>query len=346
MAGPRPPRDRPRLSTVFVSDRPPGGRSVLREAATDGPRISAQGRCDMITLTRLSGSRVRAELRPGRAHRRHPRHGDHPRRRQEVRRLGVPRGHRRPRSSTTAARSSRLSTRGSASPSAPARAPRPRSTSRRASLAHRRAAPRGALMDPAPAIGIGLGFVVVVDGQRARGRQPDEPAAAAADAARLRHHDPGHASPAAPWPTPSTCRRLAQARLHRQGRPRAPTSSPTVVALAERARREGLLALEDGRRRRRRRRSSSRASRWPSTAPTPRSCATSSRREVHAKRSRGQAGGQVLRRRRRLRPDDRHHRHRDGPGARAGEPRQARGARPPDRRRRSSPPCGASPPPT
>ena len=59
---------------------------------------------------------------------------------------------------------------------------------------------------------------------------------------------------------------------------------PTVVALAEKARREGLLALED-QLARSTTRSWSRASRWPSTAPTPRSCATSSRPRSHAKKA-------------------------------------------------------------
>ena len=69
-------------------------------------------------------------------------------------------------------------------------------------------------------------------------------------------------------------------------RPRPATLVPTVVALAEKARREGLLALEDGADARSTTPSWSRASPWPSTAPTPRSSATSSRPRCTPRRPR------------------------------------------------------------
>ena len=229
-------------------------------------------------------------------------------------------------------------------PTAPAGAPRPPAWPRRA---RRTPAPQrrgGVLMDPATLIGVVVGLVIIVVANMLEGGNPASLLLLPADAAGVRRHAHGDHR-----------RRHAQ---RRQGRRRRPSSTPsparsqpagdvvpTVVALAEKARREGLLALEDALKDHRRpvpgqgRHHGHRRHRPRGGARHPRGRAV---RQAVAR----QALREVLRRRRRLRAHHRHHRHRHGPGARAGEPGPARGARPPDRRRRSSRPCGASCRPT
>ena len=131
-------------------------------------------------------------------------------------------------------------------------------------------------MDPAPAIGIGLGLRRRHHGQRDGGRQPDEPAARSRRCCSSSAPRSWSASPAAPWTTPRTCPRSLKRAFtgkvdpgvgddprHRHPRRAGPPRGPA---------RPGGVG-----RPRSRTRSSSRASRWRSTAPTPRSCATSSR---------------------------------------------------------------------
>ena len=75
-------------------------------------------------------------------------------------------------------------------------------------------------------------------------------------------------------------------RCCRPRRRRPPTRIvDAVVRLAEKARREGLLALEDAGQGHRRPVPQARACSWPSTAPTPRSCATILEAEIDAKKA-------------------------------------------------------------
>ena len=111
--------------------------------------------------------------------------------------------------------------------------------------------------------------------------------------------------------------------VHRQG---AGTPTPPVgqlVELAEQARRNGLLALEE----------TARSVEDPFLkqgvemlvdGTEPHELRDILEAKVDAKRAQRQGARQALRRHGRLRPDDRHHRHRAVPGARAREPRQAR----------------------
>ena len=134
-------------------------------------------------------------------------------------------------------------------------------------------------------------------------------------------------------------------RLLQAGAP-APRCTPaddaidTLVSLAERARREGLLALEDAvkdvddpflKR----------GLQLAIDGTDPEELRDILEAEIAAKKQGRQGRRQVLHRHGRLRPDDRHHRHRHRPGPRAGEPRRARDARPPRSPARSSRPCGA-----
>ena len=159
-------------------------------------------------------------------------------------------------------------------------------------------------------------------GERDGGRQPDEPPADRPDPARLRHH-----------------RARDDGRRHDEGRQdgrrarlkRAFTGNaasaeeliPAVVDLAERARREGLLALEDAVKGRRRR-VPAQGRHDGHRRHRPRGAPRDPRVRGLRQAGRRQAGREVLRRRRRLRADHRHHRHRHGPGARAREPGRAR----------------------
>ena len=106
---------------------------------------------------------------------------------------------------------------------------------------------------------------------------------------------------------------------------------PTVVSLAEKARKEGLLALED-------------ALKdiddpflvkgvtMAIDGTDPEELRDILEAELYAKKAHDKHSAKFFADAGALRPDHRHHRHRHGPGARAREPGQARGARPPDRR--------------
>ena len=132
----------------------------------------------------------------------------------------------------------------------------------------------------------------------------------------------------------------AQDGVHRPRPSRRRASCPTVVTLADKARREGLLALEDYAQRTSTTRSWSSGVTMAVDGTDPEELREILEAEVHAKKADDQAVREVLQRHRRLRADHRHHRHRHGPGARAGEPRRAREARPPDRRRVRRDPVG------
>ena len=289
------------------------------------------------------GLRVRPELRPDRAHRRDAGHGHHPGRRHEVRRRRVARRRRhRVRAHRGEVIALSAAVAATPRPCAPSRSPRPARARPRTSPRRRTARTstrREALMDPATLIGVGRRLRRHRRRQHARGRQPDEPAPAAAAAARLRHHAADRHGRRHAWPTPSApCAALkraftgkVRAGRRRGARPssRWPRRPAARACWPWRTRSQDIddpflvKGVHAGHRRHR-----------------PRGGARHPRGPRSRQARRGQAGREVLRRRGRLRPDDRHHRHRHGPGPRAGEPRRAGGARPPDRRRVRRDPVG------
>ena len=227
----------------------------------------------MILVTRLNGAGVRPEPGPDRACRLHARHRHHPGGRHQVRhrrvrarvhragaRTTAPRSSPR-RSASTPARSTSTST-GPTTPSTRRR--RPRSSSCTGGTAdgsghphRRRRRLRHRLRRPDPG-----------------GRQPGLDHADPAAAAGLRRHASAPAWPAASSRTPSGS--SASSRRRSLAKVTPPTELvDDVVELAERARREGLLALEDAVKDGRAPVPASAAWSWPSTAPTRRSCATS-----------------------------------------------------------------------
>ena len=158
------------------------------------------------------------------------------------------------------------------------------------------ASPRGArsLMDPATLIGVVLGLLVIVVANIMEGGNPASLLLLPADAAGLRRHLPGHAWPAAPWPTPRTPSKAFK-RLHRQGASRPATSCRPSSRWPRRPAREGLLALEDVAEGHRRPVPGQGRHHGRSTAPTPRRSATSWRPRSHAKKAARQALREVLR---------------------------------------------------
>ena len=192
-------------------------------------------------------------------------------------------------------------------------------------------------MDPAPAIGIGAGFAVVIAANVMEGGNPMSLLLIRPDPARLRHHPAGHRG-RRHHEGRQDGRRVDQARLHRQrgvrrgpdpSRRRPGRAGPSRGPAGPGGRRQGSRRRlpaprrHDGHRRHR-----------------PRGAARDPRVRGLRQAARGQAGREVLRRRRRLRADHRHHRHRHGPRARAREPGRSRGARAPDRRRVRRHPVG------
>ena len=194
-------------------------------------------------------------------------------------------------------------------------------------------------MDPATLIGVLARVRRRRRRQHARGRQPDEP-----DHPARRCCWSSAPRSLSAWPARTMAdAKLVDARpgqgLH-QPRSRARAELvPELVTLADKARREGLLALEDY--------VADLEDPFLVKALTmaidgtdPEELRDILEAEIQRQEVRGQAGREVLELGRRLRPDHRHRRHRHGPDPRARAALRAREARSPDRRRVRRHPVG------